>query len=49
MIQNTEKILLNFFDFNLFVRDKLIIDRVGLLLESIRILVDPDEFERFVE
>jgi hypothetical protein len=49
MISNTEKMILKFLDFNLFIRDKLIIDRVGLLLESIRFLIDVNEFDTFKE
>jgi hypothetical protein len=47
MINCTEMMLLKFLDFNLFIRDKLIVDRVGLLLESIRFLIDSKDFEEF--
>jgi hypothetical protein len=49
MIHNMEKIILKFLDFNLFVRDKLIVDRVGLLLEAIRFLLEPKDFDSFKE
>jgi hypothetical protein len=49
MVQNTEKMILKFLDFNLFIRDKLIVDRVGLLLESIRFLLDQKDFDGFKE
>ena len=42
-----EKKLLSAIDYDLFVRDKLIVDRVGLYLESIRFLIDGTDFEKF--
>jgi hypothetical protein len=47
MILNVEKKLLKFINYDLFIRDKLIIDRVGLYLESIRPLIDPSDFDKF--
>jgi hypothetical protein len=49
MILSVEKKLLKFVNYDLFIRDKLIIDRVGLYLESIRPLIDPFDFPKFKE
>ncbi len=49
MVLNSEKKLLKFINYDLFIRDKLIVDRVGLYLESIRPLIDTKDFEKFSE
>ncbi len=49
MVLNTEKIILSFLNYNLFIRDKLIIDRVGIYLESVRFLIDSRDFDKFRE
>jgi hypothetical protein len=47
MILDSENIVLRVLNYDLFVRDHLIIDKVGLYLESIRFLIDDNDFERF--
>jgi hypothetical protein len=49
MVLNCEKKLLKFINYDLFIRDKLVVDRVGLFLESIRPLIDQNDFEKFSE
>jgi hypothetical protein len=49
MILNVERKLLKFINYDLFIRDKLIVDRVGLFLESIRPLMDSNDFDKFQE
>ena len=49
MVLNTEKIILKFLNYNLFIRDKLIVDRVGIYLESVRFLIDSKDFNKFRE
>ena len=39
MIIKTEKILLEMIGYNLLLRDRLIVDRIGLFLEAIRNLI----------
>ena len=47
MVLNCEKYLLNLFDFDIFIRDNLLIDRVGLYLENIRNFMDENDFIKF--
>jgi hypothetical protein len=47
MVLNVENRLLKFINYDLFIRDKLVVDRVGLYLESIRPLIDPNDFDKF--
>lgn len=49
MVLNAEKMILKLVDYNLFVRDILYVDRIGLYLESIRFLIAEQDFERFKE
>lgn len=49
MVLNAENIILKFLNYNLFVRDRLIVDRVGLYLESIRFLLNNNDFDKFKE
>ncbi len=44
-----ENIVLKMLNYDLFVRDRLIIDRVGLYLESARFLIDGKDFDKFSE
>ena len=46
-ILEMEKKLMSVIEYDLFVRDNLIVDRVGLFLESIRYLVDEKDYEKF--
>ena len=46
-ILEMEKKLMSIIEYDLFVRDNLIIDRVGLFLESIRPLIDENDYENF--
>ncbi len=47
MILDSEKIVLKVVNYDLFVRDHLIVDKLGLYLESIRFLVNSSDFEKF--
>ena len=49
MVLNSEKIILKVLNYDLFIRDKLIIDRLGLYLESIRFLLPVKDFTKFHE
>lgn len=49
MVLNAENIVLKMVNYDLFVRDKLIVDRVGLYLESIRFLISAKDFDKFTE
>lgn len=49
MILNMELTILNTLDYDLFFRDELIVDRVGVYLESIRFLLEEKDFEKFSE
>ncbi len=47
MVINTEKIILKLLNYDLFVRDRLIVDRIGLYLESMRFLIEENDFDKF--
>lgn len=47
MVLNCEKYLLNLFNFDIFIRDNLLIDRVGLYLENIRNFMEENDFVKF--
>ena len=49
MVLDAEKTVLKMVNYDLFVRDKLIVDRVGLFLESLRLLIAPKDFDKFAE
>lgn len=49
MVLNAEKVILKIVDYNLFVRDALLIDKVGLYLESLRFLIQEQDFNKFKE
>lgn len=49
MVLKCERTLLNILDYDLFIRDNLIVDRVGLYLESVRYLLDPQDFSIFTD
>jgi len=45
MIIKTEKLILQNINYNLLLRDRLIVDRIGLYLESIKNLIISSSFE----
>jgi hypothetical protein len=49
MVLGAEKTVLKMVNYDLFVRDKLIVDRVGLYLECIRFLISPNDFDKFAD
>ena len=49
MMLNAENQVLRMLNYDLFMRDRLIVDRVGLYLEAIRLLIDPNDFVKFQE
>ena len=49
MVLNSEKILLKVLNYDVLVRDHLIIDRVGLLLENVKFLLDERDYSKFAD
>lgn len=49
MVLNAENQVLRMLNYDLFVRDRLIIDRVGLYLEALRFLIYENDFDKFKE
>lgn len=47
MVLNSEKIILKVLNYDVLVRDNLIIDRVGLLLENVKFLMDEKDYIKF--
>lgn len=47
MVLNCEIYILKIIDFDLFLRDNLLVDKIGLYLESIRLLLKEDDFKKF--
>jgi hypothetical protein len=48
-ILQMEKVLLSVVEYDLFVRDNLLVDRVGLFLETVRFLIDEEDYLKFCD
>lgn len=46
MLIRTERLILDSIEYKLLFRDKLIVDRVGLYLEAVKNLIQPDAFKQ---
>lgn len=48
-ILQMEKILLSVIQYDIFVRDNLLVDRIGLYLETVKFLIDEEDYVKFCD